>query len=279
MTGMLTPIPHTPLAQRLRDEGRLREAEFSGNNTDDEVQFVPRRMSMEDMQRGYLRILERLFSPGAMYERSRALLERLEPHIFHGRQMRPADLRAGFRSLWRQGIVRASRRDYFGLLLMALRRDLVRFRAATRAAADLTRRLFSLSSGDQPRVGEQEAEWLSSLVDRAREALVRARPEQRFDEVATWATTMRAAIASRALTTDDRQTLYRWSREYFVRQRRQHRFPGAYFVKAVNLAIKGLHYEIVMHGIVREAERTRHAGDSGERTRNLSDATREQFTI
>jgi len=279
MTGMLTPIPHTPLAQRLRDEGRLREAEFSGNNTDDEVQFVPRRMSMEDMQRGYLRILERLFSPGAMYERSRALLERLEPHIFHGRQMRPADLRAGFRSLWRQGIVRASRRDYFGLLLMALRRDLVRFRAAARAAADLTRRLFSLSSGDQPRVGEQEAEWLSSLVDRAREALVRARPEQRFDEVATWATTMRAAIASRALTTDDRQTLYRWSREYFVRQRRQHRFPGAYFVKAVNLAIKGLHYEIVMHGIVREAERTRHAGDSGERTRNLSDATREQFTI
>ena len=60
--------------------------------------------------------------------RSRALLDRLEPHIFHGRQMRPTDLRAGLRSLWRQGIARTSRRDYFGLLFIALKRDLVRFR-------------------------------------------------------------------------------------------------------------------------------------------------------
>ncbi len=35
MTGMLTPIPHTPLRERLRLEGRLHEAEFAGNNTDD----------------------------------------------------------------------------------------------------------------------------------------------------------------------------------------------------------------------------------------------------
>ncbi|HEX2779006.1 MAG TPA: radical SAM protein, partial [Gemmatimonadaceae bacterium] len=60
MTGMLTPIPYTPLAERLRAEGRLHEAEFSGNNTDDEVQFSPARMSSEEMQRGYHRILERL---------------------------------------------------------------------------------------------------------------------------------------------------------------------------------------------------------------------------
>lgn len=255
MTGMLTPIPHTPLGERLRAEGRLREAEFSGNNTDDEVQFVPRRMSMEDMQRGYVRILERLFSPGAMYHRSRALLERLEPHIFHGRQMRTTDLRAGLRSLWRQGVVRSSRRDYFGLLFMALRRDLVRFRAAGRATTDVRRRLRSLARAEPPIVDEGDIEWLSTLVDRAGEALVRARPEQRFDEVATWAATLRARLAARAPTTDDLLALYQWSREYFVRQRRQHRFPGAYFVKAVNLAIKGLHYEIVMHGIVGDAER------------------------
>ena len=71
MTGMLTPIPYTPLGERLRDEGRLREAEFSGNNTDDEVQFVPRRMSIAEMQRGYYQILEALFAPGAMF-RARA---------------------------------------------------------------------------------------------------------------------------------------------------------------------------------------------------------------
>ena len=261
MTGMLTPIPHTPLSERLRAEGRLREAEFSGNNTDDEVQFVPRRMSTEDMHRGYFRILEQLFSPGAMYQRSRALLARLEPHIFHGRQMRPADLRAGLRSLWRQGVVRASRRDYFGLLSMALRRDVASFRAAGRASAEMTRRLQSLSRGDRPGVAEREIDWLTALVERAREALVRAQPEQRLEEIATWATTIQARIAARSPTTDDLRTLYRWSREYFVRQRRQHRFPGAFLVKAVNLAIKGLHYETVMYGIVRDTEGARNERD------------------
>jgi hypothetical protein len=38
-----------------------------------------------------------------------------------------------------------------------------------------------------------------------------------------------------------------------VRQRRLHRFPGAYLVKAFNLAIKGLHYDMVMTGIVRQS--------------------------
>ena len=256
MTGMLTPIPHTPLGERLRAEGRLREAEFSGNNTDDEVQFEPRRMSMEAMRRGYFRILERLFSPGAMYQRSRALLERLEPHIFHGRQMRPSDLRAGLQSLWRQGIVRDSRRHYFGLLWMALRRDLLQFRAAGRAAAGIRRRLRSLAGGDgaSGAKGEGEMERLSALVDRARDALVRERPGQGFDEVATWATMMQARIAGGALTRDDLHTLYSWSGKYFARQRQQHRFPGAFLVKAVNLAIKGLHYELVMHGLVRKSE-------------------------
>ena len=39
-----------------------------------------------------------------------------------------------------------------------------------------------------------------------------------------------------------------------MRQRRLHRFPGAYLVKAFNLAIKGLHYDIVMTGIVQPSK-------------------------
>jgi radical SAM superfamily enzyme YgiQ (UPF0313 family) len=250
MTGMLTPIPHTPLGERLRAEGRLREAEFSGNNTDDEVQFVPRRMSMDEMQRGYYQILKRLFAPGAMYQRSRALLERLEPHIFHGRQMRGADLRAGLRSLWRQGIVQAPRREYFRLLYAAVRRDVVRFREAAHTVSDLERRLRLLPAAGLPRHSEGEVEPLLALVDRAGEALVRAEPARPLDEVAAWASTMRARLAANAETVEDLRSLYRWGREYFIRQRRLHRFPGAFLVKAFNLAIKGLHYEIVMNGIV-----------------------------
>jgi radical SAM superfamily enzyme YgiQ (UPF0313 family) len=253
MTGMLTPIPYTPLAERLRAEGRLREAEFSGNNTDDEVQFVPRRMTAEEMRRGYYRILERLFSPVAMYQRSRALLERLEPHIFRGRNTRVADLRAALGSLWRQGLARAPRREYFRLLWNGVRLDLAKRREAKRATADLDRRLRSIPAGGQALLGDVELARLTALLDRAREAAVRAQPGRRLEDIATWAASLKERLETQPPTASDLQSLYRWGHEYFVRQRRLHRFPGAYLVKAFNLAIKGLHYEIVMNGIVRDA--------------------------
>ena len=253
MTGMLTPIPHTPLAERLRAEGRLREAEFSGNNTDDEVQFVPQRMTAEEMQRGYYRILERLFSAGAMYQRSRALLERLEPHIFHGRNLRRADVRAALRSFWRQGVLRAPRREYFRLLWKGVRRDLIAFREARRATADLERRLRSLPAAGPTRLGDADVARLPAFVERAREAVLRAQPERGLNDIAAWAASLSARIEARSPTAEDLRSLYSWSREYFVRRRQLHRFPGAHLVKAFNLAIKGLHYEIVMSGIVREA--------------------------
>jgi hypothetical protein len=90
------------------------------------------------------------------------------------------------------------------------------------------------------------------LVDRAREAAVRAEGQRPFAEVDAWARTLRQKIEGEALGPADLQSLYRWSGEYFVRQRRLHRFPGAFLVKAFNLAIKGLHYDTVMTGIVRD---------------------------
>jgi radical SAM superfamily enzyme YgiQ (UPF0313 family) len=252
MAGMLTPIPHTPLAERLRAEGRLREAEFSGNNTNDVVQFVPRRMTATEMQHGYYRILERLFSPSAMYRRSGALLDRLEPHIFRGGAPRGADVRAAMRSLWRQGIAGGARSEYFRLLWKGMTRDLTRFREARRAAARMKLRLDACATDG--RVGASaidDASALSALVGRAREAVVRTEPSRPLVEVDAWAATLQQKIEADSAGPADLASLYRWSREYFVRQRRLHRFPGAYLVKAFNLAIKGLHYSTVMNGIVR----------------------------
>jgi hypothetical protein len=82
---------------------------------------------------------------------------------------------------------------------------------------------------------------------------VRAEPARRLEEIAAWASGLKERIDAQAPTADDLRSLYRWSREYFVRQRRLHRFPGAYLVKAFNLAIKGLHYEVAMNGIVSGA--------------------------
>ena len=267
MAGMLTPIPHTPLAERLRAEGRLREAEFSGNNTDDVVQFVPHRMTAGEMQRGYYTILERLFSPGAMYRRSRALLERLEPHIFHGGRTRAGDVFAAGRSLWHQGILGRARREYFRLLWKGISLDLTRFRDARRSAIELQQRVDLLPAGEGSFASPGDPAKLSALIDRAREAVVRAEWKRPLTEVDAWVASLKDKIEGRVAAPDDLRPLYRWSREYFVRQRRLHRFPGAYLVKAFNLAIKGLHYDIVMTGIVGQSNEGRRDSQAGRSLR------------
>ena len=253
MAGMLTPIPHTPLTERLRAEGRLRETEFSGNNNNDEVQFVPRNMSAEQMRQGYYHMLERLFTPGAMYRRSSALIDRLETHIFHGTRTRAADVRAALRSLWRQGVTGEARREYFRLLWQGMSRDRSRFREARRAAARLRRILRSPGAVPDATVSitPLDAVPLLTLVDRARDAVVRSQPERAYTDVDAWAVGLKRKIEERAASAEELRPVYRWGREYFLRQRQLHRFPGAYLVKAFTLAIKGLHYDRVMHGIMR----------------------------
>jgi hypothetical protein len=252
MAGMLTPIPHTPLTERLRAEGRLLPYEFSGDNVTDEVQFVPRHMTVAEMRTGYDALLARLFAPGATHRRSAALLERLRPHVFHARHGRRADLRAALRSLWRQGVVGGARGAYWRLLGTAVRLDRARTGEAARGARALARRLdahgrgaHALCDGDVPA--------LLALVERARDAIVRSEPERSLPDVAAWAAGVKGRVEAGRLSADDVRTMDRWGHAFFVLQRRQHRFPGAYLEKAFNLAIKGLHYETVMRGIAGAA--------------------------
>ena len=251
MAGMLTPIPHTPLAERLRAEGRLHEAEYSGNNTDDEVQFEPRRMTVAEMRVGYYKLLKALFSSGAVYRRARALLDRLEPHIFSARgQLRRADLRAALYSLWVQGIVRAPRRAYLQLLWSAWRHDRVRLRSAHRAVSRLRRALRGLRASGPTATPGLDGATLLGLLGPAHDAVLRSEPSRPIDEVDRWMRGIRTRIDAGKASGEDIVALCGASREFFVRQRQLHRFPGTYLVKAFNLALKGLHYERVTEDIV-----------------------------
>ena len=251
MTGMLTPIPHTPLAERLREEGRLLEAEFSGNNSDDEVQLVPKLMTPEAMRKNYHRILEDLFGPGAIQQRATDLIDRWNPHIFRGGQVNRGDVRAALGSLWRQGVLSEDRRSYLRLLWKAAWRDLARYRAAGQAAAELGERLKELARESRVlHLTEEKAKELSALLERAREALVRARPDRTLDDVRRTVDRVRESIEARRVAREDAELLYDLNREFLRYARRVHRFPGAYLVKAFELSIKGLHYETVMMGIV-----------------------------
>jgi hypothetical protein len=215
------------------------------------VQFIPQNMTVEEMQRGYYLILEKLFGPGQMYRRASSLLDRLNPHIFRGRNLRKSDMRAAFRSLWIQGVLKRRRLGYYRLLTKAAWLDFARSHSARRAANRIDRRLRKLSQEARASLAERDVAWLASLVDRAREAAVRAQPSRKLDEVSEWAARMTEQIEQRTPTTEDLRALYHGSQEFFVRRRRAHRFPGVYLTKAFELAIKGLHYEIVMYGITR----------------------------
>jgi hypothetical protein len=208
-------------------------------------------MTAAEMQSGYYSILERLFSPTAMYRRSGALIDRIEAHIFRGGgTTRWVDLRAALRSLWRQGIVGNARREYFKLLWKGAMRDAARFREAGRSAAEMQRRIASSAPDDRSPTDAVQEPALSALVDRAREAMVRVERERPLAEVDGWTAKLKERIDARAATQSDLESLYRSNRDYFERRRRLHRFPGAYLVKAFNLAIKGLHYEVVMKNIM-----------------------------
>jgi hypothetical protein len=252
MTGMLTPVPHTPLAERLREEGRLLESEFSGNNSDDEVQLVPMHMSPDEMKTNYHRILQTLFGPGAIYRRASDLIDRLHPHIFRGGQVSRSDMLAALRSVWRQGVVSAERRAYARLLWKAVRNDFARYRNAGRAARELGRKLKSLAGESRVlNLTEDRAAELSAMIERARDALVRARPDRPLDDVRRIVERLREGLEARRVAREDAELLYGLNREYFRYARRLHRFPGVYLVKAFELSIKGIHYETVMMGIVR----------------------------
>lgn len=251
MAGMLTPIPHTPLGERLRAEGRLHEAEYSGNNTDDEVQFQPQRMSVAEMKAGYYNLLKALFSAGAVYRRATALLDRLEPHIFFGRRHTGrADLGAALRSLWLQGIVRAPRRAYLRLLWSAWRHDRVRLRSARSALSRLRDDLRRLRASPTTSTSGLQTGTLLGLLAPAHDAMLRSQASRPIDEVDGWVRGVRTRIDAGDASSEDVVALYEASNEFFVRLRRLHRFPGAYLVKAFNLAIKGLHYERVTEDIV-----------------------------
>jgi radical SAM superfamily enzyme YgiQ (UPF0313 family) len=133
MAGILTPVPHTPLYARLEREGRLRPAEFSGNNTDDEIQFEPSAMTAAELRQGMHRILAGLFNPAESYRRGLDMLRAIRPHIFAGRRLDLGYLRGAAMSFWKQGVRRLDRR-YFGLLWQAFRMDHQLYRNAAGGA-------------------------------------------------------------------------------------------------------------------------------------------------
>ncbi|KAF0141864.1 MAG: putative with similarity to BchE but NOT Mg-protoporphyrin monomethyl ester cyclase (anaerobic) [Stygiobacter sp.] len=120
MVGLLNAPKGTKLQKRLLSEGRMLK-DFTGNNTDFSVNFIP-NMDRAELLRGYQKILNTIYSPKYYYERVTSFLRDYKPKkkkVFH---LNSNYILALFRSMFKLGIVGEERFYYWKLFFWTLLR-------------------------------------------------------------------------------------------------------------------------------------------------------------
>lgn len=119
MVGLLNAPRGTRLYQRLKKENRLLN-EFSGNNTDCSINFVP-KMDYETLINGYKGIFSTIYSPKQYYERVRTFLKEYKPQRpkkFSLPQL--SHIQAFFGAAWVLGVKEKGQKYYWRLLISTL---------------------------------------------------------------------------------------------------------------------------------------------------------------
>ncbi len=118
MVGLLNAPPGTRLFRRLKLENRLTR-DFSGDNTDCSINFVP-KMGYDVLINGYKKLIKTIYTPKQYYKRIKTFLQEYRP--LRVRPVRPqlAHLQAFVRSLWVLGIKEKGRKYFWQLLAWTL---------------------------------------------------------------------------------------------------------------------------------------------------------------
>jgi len=118
MVGLLNAPKGTRLQKRLENEGRMLK-DFTGNNTDFSINFIP-RMDSKELLDGYQKILDKIYSPKYYYERVMRFMKEYEPKkkkVFH---LNPNYILALFKSIIKLGVISEERIYYWKLFFWSL---------------------------------------------------------------------------------------------------------------------------------------------------------------
>jgi len=118
MVGLLNAPKGTKLQKRLLNEGRLLN-DFTGNNTDFSINFIP-HMDSEELIKGYKKILDTIYSPKYYYERVMRFMKDYKPNkkkVFH---LNPNYIMALFKSMFKLGLIGEERIYYWKLFFWSL---------------------------------------------------------------------------------------------------------------------------------------------------------------
>jgi radical SAM superfamily enzyme YgiQ (UPF0313 family) len=118
MVGLLNAPKGTKLQKRLLNEGRMLK-DFTGNNTDFTINFIP-HMDSDMLMTGYKKILNTIYSPKYYYERVMRFMKDFEPKkkkVFH---LNPNYILALFKSMFKLGVIGEERIYYWKLFFWSL---------------------------------------------------------------------------------------------------------------------------------------------------------------
>jgi len=118
MVGLLHAPNGTRLHKRLEGENRL-TGNFSGNNTDMSINFVP-KMNINKLMDGYRKIVNTIYSPSQYYARVKTFLREYQPKRRKISIMKSQNIGAFFRSLWVLGVQGKERWHFWNLLIWTI---------------------------------------------------------------------------------------------------------------------------------------------------------------
>jgi radical SAM superfamily enzyme YgiQ (UPF0313 family) len=131
MVGILNAPRGTRLYQRLKGENRLLKEDFTGDNTDFSLNFVP-KMNRESLISGYKSVLKNIYDPKPYYSRIKTLLKDCKPKNRVGRsQIKLRQHLVGLiNTVWFVGVRERGRRYFwrsFASTLLTQPRSVPRF--------------------------------------------------------------------------------------------------------------------------------------------------------
>ena len=118
MVGLLNAPRGTKLYSRLMNENRLSK-ESSGDNTDFSMNFIP-KMGLEELLKGYRKVVHTIYSPKNYYNRILIFLKELKIGENNKSKYRYCDIKAFIKSLWRLGVIDKGRFSYWKLIFWSL---------------------------------------------------------------------------------------------------------------------------------------------------------------
>ncbi len=119
MVGLLNAPKRTRLYKRLKNEGRITN-EFSGNNTDFTLNFIP-KMDKKILMDGYKKVIQGIYGGEEYYKRVLDFIKRFTPNERRKEKLSSLHLIAFFKAIFKLGLFDPYRRQYWELFFWTIK--------------------------------------------------------------------------------------------------------------------------------------------------------------